>query len=1512
MLKKTVITLALSFALVLFLVSIVAITAYAVDEQKAEGASTLSPAVQSMKNVTPAGPALLPPKVVERPPVRTEPKHNPAGSQMLVAWLTIPVTCDGSIDATEWSDAYMYDVSDTTGQQDGIPDPLGTVTLWLKQDDNGVYFAIRNNVDQTLDEYDQCGLYFDDNYDGCFPASATNEGNNWLVWSAAGSFVQWRWIQDFDCGFPPAYVCTGDNYGGNYQWSPTCFGIGIGPTGNVDFEVMIPYGVIDEYLDLTMPPDTLGFFMYCLDNGPYVFNGEWPSQYYATTYNEPCYYGRLICEGEEEEWPNHKMHFPQLPDLEGWDVFAVYPKTLADDWQCSRTGPVLDIHFWGSWKDLDGIPETDDYQTPMPWFQLSIHRNIPADADTPWSRPGDLVWFWEGEVPGTPFEPPAMEHWFNPNTGELLYNDHVPYWRYDFLFDEAVPPPEPFFQYKDSIYWLDVSAMYIDPPYQWGWKTSRDHFMDDAVYTDNPPVGPWYEMYEPPRANRFDVMFGPDGVPEDLGSTNYYGQGWYQYEYWWNMWFYDNPFVYNPKHIWLEFYVDLPYPHSYAEFAINWSTDLWYYEGVPGRPPLPGEDEMLYIGRQIFTVVPGFNTIDFWIPDYNPEWVSIDFVAVDAMINGWIWHECVQTSMDMAFVITGEEAPTGRNHYKTWRIEPEPFSGNVFVKDQFMEDYLDLTGLEFLSNPVKKIVQNDTFDIVSPNDHLTWYRAFGRDTLIQVGYVNQFESTFYAIDMVEYLLVPTQKEPHDPPVGLDHYKCYHIVDPQPYDINFTLQDQFDPVPEEIMSILPVYFCTPCQKNDEPVFDTTTHYVAYMILPQNTSSESRGTIDQFGSHVVQVLNSEMLLVPSKKWIPQPCDPPNIGCPADETQNQNGVYTTTTQWTADDGNPANPTVELISVAVQAPLPPGISAANVNFIGPVPGPGLGVKSTWGTVTYTVSDHCQAGGPITLITTNNCPAPNNTAICTFNVTLTNDPPDITQPDSLEGFVNDVVEYDIAGNDPNGDIIRDEASITIEPDCGTYSITRTSGSGTSSGTWHVRWNTDGCTDSITYLVIHDLTDTCQATSYCTTTVHLSEEVGWYWKPPYEDYAPNGMPDIDQKQDMWIKYDTEQWSLCGPVAVANCFKWFDSKYNVPPGAPCDGMDMFPLVRDYTDQLAPIWCPMPWDDHSPENIDHPATSWNPGIGPPPPMPQPFVPGPQTPGAVPPWGELVERLAWYFNTDGIQTGYCEFTGTNVNQMQLGIQAWLEGEIFLDGSTLADTLCEVTTSRPTFTYVESLVEKCEDVILLLGFWYEDPPGSGEWFRIGGHYVTVAGVNSDQGMIAFSDPFVDAAEMGFPGRVGDGYIIPHPHGDHDATVHNDEGNVSHDIYIIADSPSPGGLWGLPEYVIYQDPYYWAWNFFNQNVPDEFIPVTAAWNEMSPIFTEVEYCVHISPWDYVGDANGSGSTDMADAVYIVNWLFLGGPPPVSMIEGDANCSGSVDMADAVYIVNWLFVGGPIPRCCDP
>jgi hypothetical protein len=68
-----------------------------------------------------------------------------------------------------------------------------------------------------------------------------------------------------------------------------------------------------------------------------------------------------------------------------------------------------------------------------------------------------------------------------------------------------------------------------------------------------------------------------------------------------------------------------------------------------------------------------------------------------------------------------------------------------------------------------------------------------------------------------------------------------------------------------------------------------------------------------------------------------------------------------------------------------------------------------------------------------------------------------------------------------------------------------------------------------------------------------------------------------------------------------------------------------------------------------------------------------------------------------------------------------------------------------------------------------------------------------------------------------------------------------------------------------------------------------------------------ISNFAVLGDANGDGQVNLADAVYLVNYLFIGGPPPEPLEAGDANCDGEVNLADAVYIINYLFIGGPPP-----
>jgi len=60
-------------------------------------------------------------------------------------------------------------------------------------------------------------------------------------------------------------------------------------------------------------------------------------------------------------------------------------------------------------------------------------------------------------------------------------------------------------------------------------------------------------------------------------------------------------------------------------------------------------------------------------------------------------------------------------------------------------------------------------------------------------------------------------------------------------------------------------------------------------------------------------------------------------------------------------------------------------------------------------------------------------------------------------------------------------------------------------------------------------------------------------------------------------------------------------------------------------------------------------------------------------------------------------------------------------------------------------------------------------------------------------------------------------------------------------------------------------------------------------------------------DANGDEAVDMSDALFILNWLFLGGPEPGCLEQADVNASGDVNLADAVFELQWEFSGGPPP-----
>jgi photosystem II stability/assembly factor-like uncharacterized protein len=63
------------------------------------------------------------------------------------------------------------------------------------------------------------------------------------------------------------------------------------------------------------------------------------------------------------------------------------------------------------------------------------------------------------------------------------------------------------------------------------------------------------------------------------------------------------------------------------------------------------------------------------------------------------------------------------------------------------------------------------------------------------------------------------------------------------------------------------------------------------------------------------------------------------------------------------------------------------------------------------------------------------------------------------------------------------------------------------------------------------------------------------------------------------------------------------------------------------------------------------------------------------------------------------------------------------------------------------------------------------------------------------------------------------------------------------------------------------------------------------------------------GDANGDGTINVGDAVFLISYVFKGGPAPEPLEAGDANCDEQVNVGDAVYLIAYVFKGGPEPCC---
>ncbi len=61
------------------------------------------------------------------------------------------------------------------------------------------------------------------------------------------------------------------------------------------------------------------------------------------------------------------------------------------------------------------------------------------------------------------------------------------------------------------------------------------------------------------------------------------------------------------------------------------------------------------------------------------------------------------------------------------------------------------------------------------------------------------------------------------------------------------------------------------------------------------------------------------------------------------------------------------------------------------------------------------------------------------------------------------------------------------------------------------------------------------------------------------------------------------------------------------------------------------------------------------------------------------------------------------------------------------------------------------------------------------------------------------------------------------------------------------------------------------------------------------------------GDATGNNNVNISDAIYVINYIFSGGPAPIPSMSADCDCSGMLTISDAVVIIYYVFGGGNPP-----
>lgn len=170
--------------------------------------------------------------------------------------------------------------------------------------------------------------------------------------------------------------------------------------------------------------------------------------------------------------------------------------SVADDWLCLDGSPVSDLHFWGSYPGwAEDRPEPPSARPPgVKAFRIQVYSDAPSTTPDQFSRPDKLLY----------------EVWVKDFAETYVASIPLPWEVYEHKYKYDLDLPRIFWQKRDRIYWLNISALPAGD-YPWGWESSMDRWNDFAVkgwYLDpTPGNSEWKPINHPWTEEFIDMSF---------------------------------------------------------------------------------------------------------------------------------------------------------------------------------------------------------------------------------------------------------------------------------------------------------------------------------------------------------------------------------------------------------------------------------------------------------------------------------------------------------------------------------------------------------------------------------------------------------------------------------------------------------------------------------------------------------------------------------------------------------------------------------------------------------------------------------------------------------------------------------------------------------------------------------------------------------------------------------------------------------------------------------------------